>query len=68
VAPDVIRAVLPPPPKGAEPKPTTRQRKARASEPKAKPAPKAQPKPTANGGTTDKERMKLAVKVVQPAR
>ena len=69
VAPDVIRAVLPPLPKGAEPKPAPR--KPRAAQPaqtaatgqrKANPSAKAQPKPASNSGTTDKERLKLAAK------
>lgn len=71
VAPDVIRAVLPPLPKGTEPKPTAH--KPRANKPtqtatpgqrKAKPSAKAQPKAASNGGTTDRERLALARKVV----
>jgi hypothetical protein len=73
VAPDVIRAVLPPLPKGTEPKPAPRkpqaaqtaatgQGKGRASATKGG---KAQPKPTTNGGTTDKERLKLAAQIVK---
>jgi hypothetical protein len=76
VAPDVIRAVLPPLPKGAEPKPAPRkpraakpaqtaatgQGKGRASATKGG---KVQPKPATNGGTTDKERLKLAAQVVK---
>src|SRR5215218_3267793 len=61
VAPDVIRAVLPPLPKGTEPRPAPR--KPRATKPaqtatpgQAKPKPSAQPKPARNGGTTDKDR------------
>jgi hypothetical protein len=56
VAPDVIRAVLLPLPKGTEPEPAKPKRQ--------QPARKAQPKPATNGGTTDKERLALARKVV----
>jgi hypothetical protein len=52
VAPDVIRAVLLPLPKGTEPEPAKPKRQ--------QPARKAQPKPATNGGTTDKERLALA--------
>ena len=66
VAPDVIWAVLPPLPKGTEAKPAqtaaTAQDKGRASATKGG---KAQPKPATNGGTTDKERLKLAAQVVK---
>jgi hypothetical protein len=66
VAPDVIRAVLPPLPKGTEPKPATRKpRAAKSAETEAKAKGKAAtPKPVGNGGTTDKERLALARKVV----
>jgi hypothetical protein len=75
MAPDVIRAVLPPLPKGTEPKPATRKpRVAKPAQTTAKPAAartrqapakgKAQPKPATNDGTTDKERLALARKVV----
>jgi hypothetical protein len=73
VAADVIRAVLPPLPKGTEPKPAPR--KPRATKPTqtaAKPAAtrtrqvpaKGKVQPAANG-TDDKARMRLAAQVVQ---
>jgi hypothetical protein len=76
VAPDVIRAVLPPLPKGTEAKPAPRKQRAakpaqtaatgqgkgRASATKGG---KEQPKPATNSGATDKERLKLAAQVVK---
>jgi primosomal protein N' len=63
VTSDVIRAVLPPRPKGAEPKPAPRKPRATKPAQTAKPAqakPSAEAKPATNAGTTDKERLKLA--------
>jgi hypothetical protein len=66
VAPDVIRAVLPPLPKTSAPKPRATQpaQTATTGQGKPKPSAKAQPKPATNGSTTDKERLVLARKVV----
>lgn len=80
VAPNVIREVLPPLPKPtAEAKPRrTRKAPAKATETptttkgarasrqfaSSQAKGKAQPKPATNGGTTDKERLELARKVV----
>jgi hypothetical protein len=67
VAPDVIRAVLPPLPKTSAPKPRAIKpaQTPTTGQGKPKPSAKAQPKPTTNGGTTDKERLKLAAQVVK---
>jgi hypothetical protein len=74
VAPDLIRAVLPPLPKGTEPKPAPREpRAAKPEQITAKPATTrtrqapAKAKPATNAGTTDKERLALARKVVPSA-
>jgi hypothetical protein len=73
VAPDVIRAVLPPLPEGTEPKLTTRKPGgAKPTQTAAKPAAtrtrqapaKGKAQPAANG-TDDKARMRLAAQVVQ---
>lgn len=62
VAPDVIRAVLPPLPKGTEPKPTTR--KPRAAKPAQTPTTgQRNAKPSANGQPS-KQELALARKVV----
>jgi hypothetical protein len=73
VAPDVIRAVLPPLPKGTEPKPAPRKplaakpaQTAATGQRKAKPSAKAQPKPGTNGGTTDKKRQAQAARTKAP--
>ena len=68
VTSDVIRAVLPPRPKGAEPKPAPRKPRATKPAQTAKPAqakakPSAEAKPATNAGTTDKKRQAQAAKV-----
>jgi hypothetical protein len=73
VAPEVIRAVLPPLPKGHRPQARHAQATGRQARADGRQAggdrgqgqgKAAAPKPAGNGGTTDKERLALARKVV----